>query len=390
MRGMWMREAVAWVGGGCAAALLAAGAWLGAAAPCAGAELSPERRQTVESIRQLTDYGDGLNLYAMEVFYEYDLDRLTPVGVDGDQELLDLMLDEAAPGMGGKVEAPEFGCTAFTAETADGKVYLGRNYDFRDDASAMMCVCHPKGGYRSVCFSALSHLGFKDPFESEGNRMACLAAPLLPLDGMNEAGVGIAVLTLPSEPTKQRTGRPTLATPLLIRLVLDRAGSTEEAVELIRRYDCYATSGRDYHFYITDRSGDGRVVEWDCDAEGRPMKVTRIRTITNYFGMYEDRVESGRKNGKYGLGKERRDRVEAVLDAADPAADKATAWAAAKAASTAPDPQSIISNTQWSVLYGLSDRSHEFVLHRHWDDIFRFEDLGATLVGGAAAGACEK
>ena len=37
--------------------------------------------------------------------------------------------------------------------------------------------------------------------------------------------------------------------PLAIRLVLDRAATTQEAVDLLLDgYDMFATSGRDYHF----------------------------------------------------------------------------------------------------------------------------------------------
>ncbi len=337
--------------------------------------LSEERRQTIASIQKLTDYDDMLNLYSMEVFYDYDIDHLTPFGELDDQGMVGLLLNEALPGIPVKIEAPNFGCTAFTLKANDGKIYMGRNYDFKYDTSAMMCFCHPRNGYSSVCFSALSNLGMNDPFESETTLAAMLVAPLIPLDGMNEKGLAIAVLTLSSEPTRQNNGKPVLPTPVLIRLVLDRCATTQEAVDMIAQYDYMATSGRDYHYYITDASGDGRVVEWDCEKEDRPMVVTPLRTITNYFAMYEDKVISGQKNGIYGQGKERRDRVEAVINAAGSAAGGEIAWEAAKAASTAPNPESIISNTQWTVVYNITDLTHEFSLHRRWEDRFFFDVL---------------
>lgn len=336
--------------------------------------LSKDRQKTLQSIEKLSDYDDGLNLYKMEVFYGYDIDHLTPKNLSNDQEMVNLILQEAIPGVKANITAPNFGCTAFTLKADDGKIYMGRNYDFKNDASAMMCVCHPKDGYKSVCFSALSNLGCNDPFASKTNLASCLAAPFVPLDGMNEKGLAIAVLTLSSEPTAQKTGKPILTTPILIRLVLDRAATTQEAIDLIAQYDYLATSGRDYHYYITDQSGDGRVVEFDCEKADRPMVVTPIRTITNYFGMYEDKVISNQTNGIYGRGKERRDRVEKVIEEAEQT-DKMTAWTAAASASTAPDPESIISNTQWSVIYNTTDLKHEFVLHRHWDNVFAFDSF---------------
>lgn len=340
-----------------------------------GDVLSPERMQTIASVHKMTDYADGLNLYTMDVCYEYDIDNLTPRGPFSNDDMAALILGEALPGVEVDITAPDFGCTAFTVKAADGRIYMGRNYDFKFDTSAMMCICHPKNGYASVCFSALSNLGFSDPFASQENLAACLAAPLTPLDGMNEKGLAIAVLTLNSEPTVQNTGKPVLCTPVLIRLVLDRAATTEEAIALIAQYDYFATAGRDYHYYITDASGNGVVVEWDCEKADRPMVVTPIRTITNYYGMYEYTFEPGQDKGDYGVGKARRDRAEAIFESAGDAADKQTAWDGCMAASSKPDPESIVSNTQWSVVYDLSDLTHEFVLHRHWEDLYAFDVL---------------
>lgn len=144
---------------------------------------------------------------------------------------------------------------------------------------------------------------------------------------------------------------------------------------LISQYDMLTLSGRDYHFYITDASGDGRIVEYDLEKEDRPTVATPIRTITNYFGMHENKVISGQENGAYGTGKDRRDRIESEIARAGENTSGQTAWAALKAASTAPDPESIISNTQWSIVCRLTDLSHEFVLHRRWAQTFAFRNL---------------
>lgn len=337
--------------------------------------LSSERKRTLSTVKKLSDYADGLNLYSMEVFYDYDLDNLTPVGPYSDQRMLELILKEAMPGMSVQMQAPMFGCTAFSFRAADGKTYMGRNYDFLQDTSAMMCYCHPKDGYASVCFSALSNLGFSDPMAKEEDLVACLAAPLIPLDGMNEKGVCIAVLTLKSEPTAQDTGKPVIATPVLIRTVLDRAATTEEAIELITGYDFFAASGIDYHFYISDASGNGVVVEWDCGKSDRPMVVTSVRTVTNFYAMYENMFAPGQDVGEYGVGKLRHDKAEAVLEAAGEDSDKQTAWEACMAAASTPKADSLVSNTQWTVIYDLTDLTHEFTLHRHWGDVFAFDIL---------------
>lgn len=337
------------------------------------APLSADREQTVASIRKLSDYADGYDLYSMEVFYAYDLDALIPTGAFEEDSLFEVLFDEAVPGIPMTIKSPKFGCTAFTLTAADGSVYMGRNYDWIEKTSVMMCYCHPENGYASVCFSALSHFGFTDPFASRENMLACLAAPLLPLDGMNEKGVSIAVLTLTSKPTKQNTGKPVLTPTVLIRLVLDRAASTEEAIELISRYDFYATAGIDYHFYITDASGNGVVVEWDCDDPDRSMVVTPVRTVTNYYAMYEDKFFPGQEVGRYGVGKTRRDKAEAVFEAAGGSTDKQTAWDGCIAAASIPRSDYPGSYTEWTVVYDLTGCSCEITLRHRWGEIFSFK-----------------
>lgn len=122
---------------------------------------------------------------------------------------------------------------------------MGRNYDFKRDTSAMLVYCEPKGGYKSVAFAALDNISANIPDVSMKKKLATLTAPFICLDGMNEKGVSIAVLTLDSEPVHQNTGKPVIGTTLVIRLILDRAATTEEAVELLNQYDMFATSGRD-------------------------------------------------------------------------------------------------------------------------------------------------
>ena len=136
---------------------------------------------------------------------------------------------------------------------------------------------HPRGGYASIGFAALNNLGDNTPLDSVAGRAAALMGPFAQLDGVNECGVSIAVLTLDSQPCDQDTQRPVINTSLAIRLVLDRAATTQEAVDLLSAYDMHAMAGRDYHFFINDAAGDARVVEWDPRDPDRAFKATPVR-----------------------------------------------------------------------------------------------------------------
>lgn len=118
------------------------------------------------------------------------------------------------------IQAPNFACSAFCATDTAGEVLMGRNYDFKNDTSAMLVYCTPEKGYKSVAMGALDNICANSPDSGSTRKITCLTAPFLCLDGMNEKGVSIAVLTLDSEPTYQKTGRPVIGPVLAIRLIL--------------------------------------------------------------------------------------------------------------------------------------------------------------------------
>lgn len=325
------------------------------------------RFRTLSSIQKVTSYEDGYNLYQIDIKYDYDLDQIIDYGITDNQSMIDAIIKEALPLLPVKIKAPDFGCTAFTMTDNQNQVHMGRNYDFKLDTSAMLVYCTPPNGYKSVAFAALDNISANTPDESMKKKLATLTSPFICLDGMNEKGVSIAVLTLDSEPVFQNTGKPTIATTLAIRLVLDRAASTQEAVDLLKEYDMFASSGRDYHFYITDASGDGRVIEYDCDSETRELVDTRSEAVTNFFVLYKDKVAPNQKNGIYGHGRERYDAVLKTFET-ETEHTNSTVWNALKASSQDPNPTDITSNTQWSINNNNTDLTAEIALRRNWDD----------------------
>ena len=330
---------------------------------------SNPRVSTAASIKRLTAYEGEYNLYEMTVNYDYDLDALIGEAARDDQTFTDAAVAQALPGISVKAAPPSFGCSAFCAKT-DTAVLTGRNYDFKEDTSALLVRANPKDGYASIAFACLNNLGANEADMSIEQRAASLLAPFACLDGVNAMGVSIAVLTLDSEPVDQHAKAEAINTALTIRLVLDRAATTREAVELLGRYDMHAMAGRDYHFFINDESGDSVVVEHDLLDPTRRMTVTPAREITNFYALYADQVKPNQINGAFGHGKERALAIAAILD--EGAATVEAAWAALRASSQAPNPEDITSNTQWSVVYDNTNRTARFVQRRHWGDTFLF------------------
>lgn len=331
------------------------------------------RIQTLNSIEKLTGYADGFNLYRMDVRYSYSLDDMISYGVRDNQTMINVISKAALPFFPVKIQAPEFGCTAFTLTDRNGAVHMGRNYDFRNNTSAMLVCCTPENGYKSVAYAALDNVSANVPEESIKKKLASLTAPFVCLDGMNEKGVSIAVLIVDSEPVHQSTGKPVIFTSLAVRLVLDRAATTQEAVDLLRGYDMFSAGGRDYHFYITDAKGDGRILEYDCESEARTLVATPVSAATNFYTLYQGKVLPNQRNSIYGHGRERYNAVLDVFRQQEGNYTDDTVWAALRAASQDPEPESVTSNTQWSVAYNNTDLTSDIVIRRNWKDITHYD-----------------
>ena len=331
------------------------------------------RFRTMSSIKKVTSYDSGYDLYRMDIQYDYSLDKIIASGITDDQSYVDAVLAEALPYLPIHMEAPKFACSAFGVQTVEGDYLMGRNYDFKNDTSAMLVYATPKGGYKSVAFAALDNVGANDADKDLRSKLSCLAAPFLCLDGVNEKGMAIAVLTLDSQPARQNTGKPTIATTLAIRLVLDRAATTAEAVDLLGQYDMFASSGRDYHFILSDATGDTRVAEYDCLSEGRALVVTPIRTVTNFFEIYKDRVLPDQHNDIYGHGRERYDAIEAILTENEGRITYDTAWQALQTAAQTPKEGDVTSNTQWSIVFNKTALTADIAIRRDWSAIYRYD-----------------
>ncbi len=153
-------------------------------------------------------------------------------------------------------------CSAYTVQkdTEDG-YYAGRNFDYRYSEPAIVHTS-PDGGYESV--SIVDMVMFDDTSETMTEReqdTVFNALPYLPLDGVNEKGVFVCVNVVHNaDPFLQDDpGKSTIFITSAIRLILDNAATTQEAVDLIMDYNLH--SNVNYHLLVCDSSGDSRAIE---------------------------------------------------------------------------------------------------------------------------------
>ena len=176
----------------------------------------------------------------------------------------------------------EIGCSTITVKDPSGNMIFGRNYDWQP-CRAMIIHAKPINGYESISTSCIDFLGFGEnwaPDTSMGNRFMALAAVYVPLDGMNEKGLCIADLMAgDNDETHQETGKVDLTTTAAIRLILDKAATVSEAIELLNGIDMHSDIGSAHHFAISDATGKSVVVEY-IDNE---MYVTDSISVTNHY-----------------------------------------------------------------------------------------------------------
>lgn len=216
----------------------------------------------IDDLSTVTKVADGF--YTMNCEYDYDLSALLEHGVSSEQELVDYILEQLCRGViSPSIDISSYACTTFNAYTVDGDALFARNFDYTN-APCMLVWTTPKDGYASVSMTNLEFCGYSDEYLPEGffNKVMTLAAPYIPVDGMNEKGLCIGVLELENGPTNQNTDKVDLTTTTMIRLVLDRAASVDEAIELFRSYDMHDSVGYGYHYQISDASGNSVVLEY--------------------------------------------------------------------------------------------------------------------------------
>ena len=237
--------------------------------------------KAANSIEKLED-----GLYAMEYIGDYGFDEfLAQGGAVSDSAVAEYLVCYLSHGfytIEADAQPGEFGCSTICARDAGGTVYFGRNYDW-EECRAIIVHTRPDDGYESISTCCPDFLGFGEDYSPDGTmmeRMQTLAAVYVPLDGMNEKGLMVADLMAgDKEQTHQQTGKPALTTTTAIRLLLDKAATVEEAVELLRQYDMNSSMGSAHHLSIADADGNSVVVEY---VSGE-MLVTHTKVVTNHY-----------------------------------------------------------------------------------------------------------
>ena len=247
--------------------------------------------RTILSIEQVCE--EDQYLYYADYKAPYDLDKVLEANIDANTKLVEFVIGRLSrglykPDLGGKQTGNGFACTSFQAKNSGGEGYLfGRNYDFFKNPTLVLRST-PKDGYASLSTCDLSHLGYKPDKlpASLTSKALCLAAVYAPMDGMNEKGLCISIMALPKQAAWQNSGKPVAGTSILMRLILDRCATVDEALELVRCVDVRHDQkvGGGYHYLVADASGNCAAIEFDL-FDGWKTMILRKDSQKNWMLM---------------------------------------------------------------------------------------------------------
>ena len=312
---------------------------------------------TLGSLKQL----DNHPLYQMTYHGDYGFSDFLLVGARSDREIERFIMKRLLKGIDIKLNIVSAGCSAFCAWNDQGQRIFARNFDF-DPAPALILKTDPSDGLASVSIANLAFAGYAGgylPVPYAFSSFLTLAAPYLPFDGMNEKGVAMALLAVPHAEPPVAQDKVMLNTTTMIRLVLDRAQSVEEALALIREHSLYFSGNVECHYLVSDAKGDSAIVEFlDND-----IKITRIEG--NYQAVTNFIVFEGRKEGEGGSEFERNDTIAGRLTASKGVLNEREAMELLA-------DVKIPGRTQWSAVYNLATGTVQICVGEKYDKVYFF------------------
>ena len=371
-----------------------------AAASCAGGtSASTENKASfitdagkLEMIHSMKDLDGNGRLYEIDYNQDYMLDSVMQPGITEQTGLfrhIASLLFDNLPAENAEVKYGA-GCSAFAAQEAEGKGFLmGRNYDFRHftpdnksylPTSAILVRTAPEGGKKSISMVDGLNLGFGQGFYNDGKTdlSMLMALPYAALDGINEDGFAIGVLALNEKQTNQQTGKQRIGTTVAIRMLLDKASTVREAIEMLKNYDMdmRGNGHSNYHFFMADATGDYAIVEYTFDKDRTEPKVMEVftaddslRCVTNF---YVAPSMTGTTDG-WGSshGKDRYENLRKTLDEKKHVMKEDEAMQLLEKVSQ-PPTEELTSQTQWSALYNLTEKTLRLTILREYAKEYNF------------------
>jgi hypothetical protein len=258
--------------------------------------------------------------------------------------------------------APSWACSLFAALHDSENLLFGRNFDW-EFSPALLLFTDPADGYASVSMVDIAYLGF-DGYLAHSvidlpmiEQTGLLAAPRLPFDGMNAAGLAVGMAAVPDGGVRPDPDKQTIGSLLVIREMLDHAGDVDEAVTILETYNIETRGGPPLHYLIADRTGRAVLVEFYQGQMAVQPNENPWHQATNFIRASAGEEASG-LCWRY-------DNLAVRLQETDGRLSPAGAMDLLESVAQP--------NTQWSVVYEMSTGEVSVVMGQQYEQVYIFE-----------------
>ena len=238
-------------------------------------------RKELATMASIKEYAPGMYMCNMQ--NDYKLDEMLSTDIRDSDSLISFVSKNLLGGLLLPIDAHHFGCSSFSCVSDEGNHLLCRNYDYLD-TDGMILYSNREGAYASIAVCDLQWARFSGidsiakPDSLLGRFVLKGAAPVMCVDGFNDQGLGISIMSLGYSENRPDTDKTDTIIILAIRGILDKCATVDEAIAFLSSYDVYSMFDKDNHLFISDKSGKSVVVEWIDDK----LIVTEINYVTNY------------------------------------------------------------------------------------------------------------
>lgn len=337
-----------------------------------------EQKATVATLRNVCDG----KLYKVDYHADYMLQKALNEGAGCSTQTLvgfifDNLLNDPSQPSEAKIDA---GCSAFCVRSPKGDVLCGRNFDYRYPSSANVLIDNKpvqKGDYRSLSIASMPFLDVKkygagSLSDGKTDISVVAAVPYLCMDGMNDKGLFICVLSLKGgggafQDSPEKTD---INSSVGIRKVLDRCSTVDEAIAAFAEHNFCAegktNSDANFHFLVADATGKTRIIEY-IRPDGKDdwqMNLLDEDHVTNFY------LSEGWNH--IGVGRDRYEKIHNKLNEKNRILTEDECMELLDAVHSDLNPEELTSNTQWSVVYNLTKKTATVCIDKDYSRKFHF------------------
>lgn len=340
---------------------------------------------------------DSDRFLELDYTLDYDLDDMIAYNADSFEKFLQYIgtkMFDVTPSTS-IIPSPSSGCSAFaTEDPANGDKYMGRNYDYchvengeETPITALLVKTAPKNGKKSISMVDTYWMGYKKGFYTDGKSdlSMLMGAPYSLLDGMNEDGLAVGVLHLLGNPAMQDDpAKNTVWSSVLMRIMLDRASTVKEAIELAKKYNMNMVTPAkgNNHFFVADATGDCAIIEYSFDDkepvtdDSTPNRLVILQGeeysyVTNFY-VDPYLADNDFLGGLSTKGKARYLILKGTLWLNGYQLTPEQSMDLLKATSQKIKPEENTSHTQWSALYNLTRRTMDISILKEYETKYSF------------------